>query len=112
METNGKYHEEHVAMLEEVRDHLYNVAGEIREVVKEMRAINTTLKIMADPRDGYVALIAGKKQVPLVTHSVVTIALVLCLVMAILKLTNTELHYKDLHLEQRQAYADEVNKAR
>lgn len=115
--TNGSHHlskdlTEAIAaqtlLLEEVRDHLKkmpdnlkDMTGEIKGVVKEMHGLNASVRMMTDPKDGYVALIAGRRQVPLTTHVITVVGLVVCLVAAILALTNADLHYGDFYIGKK-----------
>lgn len=112
---NGEYPKEmsemlqkQVTLLQEVKLHLEKMPNNLSSISKEMHEMNRTLKIFADPKEGYVAIIAGKKQVPFAIFSMTTLALLLALLMAIMKLTNTEMHYKDLHIEPRGTNAEGI----
>lgn len=114
-ETNGHYKHDlaetlaaQTVLLEQVRDHLKSMPNnlelmtkEIKELVKEMHVLNESVRIMTDPRDGYVALIAGKRQVPILTHTMTVAALAVCLVAAILALTNSDMSYGDFSIGKK-----------
>jgi hypothetical protein len=92
--------------LERMPDNLHLVSTRIEGVVKEMHVLNASVSKMTDPQNGYVALIAGKKQVPLITHTVVTVALAACLVAAILALTNSNIYYGDFYIGKKNNAAE------
>lgn len=117
--TNGHYKDDlaetiaaQTLLLEDVRDHLKkmpdnlkDIAEEIKGIVREMHAFNVTLTAYSHPKTGYVAkaieVAEGKKMVSLTTHLITTAALAVCLVAAILALTNSDMNYGDFYIGKK-----------